>query len=72
MEQNKLKTREEVLAEFARKGVSIRSWAKKHGVAHTAVAGVLSGRFTGRIGESHKAAVLLGIQDGEITENGHE
>lgn len=66
MEQNKLKTREEVLADFARKGISIRGWAKKHGVAHTAVAGVLSGRFTGRIGESHKAAVMLGLKNGEI------
>lgn len=70
MEQKKLKKREEVLADFARKGISIRGWAKKHGVAHTAVAGVLSGRFSGRIGESHKAAVLLGLKDGEIIEDG--
>lgn len=73
MEQKKLKTREEVLADFARKGISIRGWAKKHNVAHTAVAGVLNGRFSGRIGESHKAAVLLGIKEGEIMEDGsHE
>jgi len=69
MEQKKLKTREEVIADFARKGISIRGWAKKHGVAHTAVSGVLNGRFSGRIGESHKAAVLLGIKDGEIVED---
>lgn len=68
MEQRSVVTREEVLADFARKGISVRSWAKKHGLTPAIVRGVLSGRLTGRIGESHKAAVLLGIKDGEIVE----
>lgn len=73
MEQKRVLTREEVLADFARKGISIRSWAKKHGVNHAVVTGVLNGRFSGRIGESHKAAVLLGIKEGEIVDGGdHE
>lgn len=71
MEQRRVLTREEVLADFARKGISIRSWAKKHGVNHAVVTGVLNGRFSGRIGESHKAAVLLGLKDGEIVEAGN-
>ena len=70
MEQKKLKTREEVLADFARKGISVRGWAKKHGLTPAIVRGILSGRLTGRIGESHKAAVLLGIKEGEIVEDG--
>ena len=69
MEQIKLKTREEVKDDFLRKGVSIRSWAKHHGINHAIVSGVLNGRLSGRIGESHKAAVLLGIKAGEIVED---
>lgn len=73
MEQRSVLTREEVLANFARKGISIRGWAKKHGISHGAVRGVLTGRLSGRIGESHKAAVLLGLKDGEIVEaDSHE
>lgn len=68
MKSQKLLTREEVLADFYRKGISIRGWALKHGLSHASVRGVLSGRLSGRIGESHKAAVLLGIKDGEIVE----
>ncbi|KFB76079.1 hypothetical protein [Candidatus Accumulibacter cognatus] len=68
MKAQKLRTREEVLEDFARKGISIRGWAKKNGVSHAVVRGLLSGRLTGRIGKSHKAAVLLGIKDGEIVE----
>lgn len=68
MGQNKLRTREEVKNDFLRKGVSIRGWAKHHGINHAVVSSVLNGRLSGRIGESHKAAVLLGIKDGEIVE----
>jgi gp16 family phage-associated protein len=69
VEQNKLRTREDVKEDFLRKGISIRGWARRHGLSHVTVTGVLSGRLTGRIGESHKAAVLLGIKDGEIVED---
>ena len=70
MPQEKLKTREEVLAEFARKGISIRSWAIRNGIEPSIANAVLKGRLTGRIGESHKAAVLLGLKHGEIVEGG--
>lgn len=66
MEQKLLKTREEVLQDFARKGISIRSWAIANGLQPAIVHGVLKGRYTGRIGESHKAAVKLGLKEGEI------
>ena len=64
----KTKTREEVIADFARKGKSVRSWAIEHDLQPSLVYGLLKGRLTGRIGESHKAAVLLGIRNGEIVE----
>lgn len=61
-----LKTREQVLAEFDLKGMSISKWAKAHGLPPSVVHGVLKGRRKARIGVSHKAAVLLGIKHGEI------
>lgn len=66
MSQETLKTREQVLAEFARTGQSIRGWAIANGLHPAIVGGVLHGRYTGRIGESHNAAVKLGLKDGEI------
>jgi len=66
MKLETLKTREEVKADFANKGISINGWAKANGVKATAVHGVLNGRQSGRIGEGHKAAVLLGLKHGEI------
>lgn len=69
MEQNSLKTRQEILDEFSRKGISVRKWALSRGICPSTVRGVLSGRLTGRIGESHKAAVLLGIKAGEIVDD---
>jgi len=68
MEQKPLKTRDDVLSEFAAKGISVRSWAIANGIAPGVVRGVLNGRLTGRIGEAHKAAVKLGLKHGEIVE----
>lgn len=63
---NQFKTREQVLAEFAHKGISINSWARKHEVNSSTVRAVLKEKRAARIGESHKIAVLLGIKAGEI------
>ncbi len=63
---NPLKTREQVLEEFERKGVSISKWAKERGLPPSVVYGVLKDKRKARIGVSHKAAVLLGIKHGEI------
>lgn len=68
MEQNRLKTAEEVLQDFARKGISIAKWAKERGLPRSVVYAVLKGTRQGRIGQGHKAAVLLGLKDGEIIE----
>lgn len=61
-----IRTPEEVRADFQRKGLSISAWAKERGVSRATVHAVLSGRLAGRIGQSHRVAVLLGIKDGEI------
>ena len=70
MEQKQLRTKAEVLADFANKGISIRKWALANGLSPQVVHGVLKGKYTARIGEAHKAAVKLGLKHGEIVE-GH-
>jgi gp16 family phage-associated protein len=66
MQPKPLKTREEILLDFANKGISIRSWAIANDLAPSVVHAVLKGRLIGRIGESHKAAVKLGLKHGEV------
>lgn len=68
MEQKPLKTRLEILEDFANRGQSIRGWAIANGLQPAVVHGVLKGRYTGRIGIAHKAAVRLGLKHGEIVE----
>jgi gp16 family phage-associated protein len=68
--EGKLRTLQEVQDEFLRKEISIRSWAIANNLAPAVVHGVLKGRFTGRFGQAHKAAVKLGLKDGEIVEGG--
>lgn len=63
-----LKTREQVLEEFDRKGISIAKWAKERGLPPSVVYGVLKDNRKARIGASHKAAVLLGVKHGEIVD----
>jgi len=71
MEQHGLKTKEEILADFARRGISIRSWAIANGIAPSVAHSVLKGKLSGRIGASHKAAVKLGLKDGVIEMEGN-
>ena len=67
----KTRTIEEVSADFTRRGLSVADWARRHGVSPKAVYDIMQGRRMGKRGEAHRAAVLLGIKDGEIdcTEN---
>lgn len=64
-----MKSIEDVKAEMARRGITAAAWAKKHCISPETVRGVLLGRIKGRSGEAHKAAVLLGLKDGEIVED---
>jgi gp16 family phage-associated protein len=64
------RTPAEAKAEFARKGMSIRAWALKHELPPTLVYEILRGNERRRClrGASHRAAVLLGIKEGELAE----
>jgi len=68
MEMKKLKTLEEAREELSRCGISVSKWARHHGLSESIVSGVLRGEKKGVRGESHRAAVLLGIKDGMIVD----
>ena len=65
MKNKKIRTPDEVRREFRHRGISIASWARENGISPRHVYDVLGGRNKGLFGESHRAAVLLGIKDGE-------
>ncbi len=73
MKTQKLRTPQQVRAEFRRKGLSIGSWADANGFNRSSVNQVLTGRNAASVGIGHKIAVLLGLKAGEIVEDGsHE
>lgn len=63
---HKTRTIKEVNEDLSRRGLSVAEWARKHGVRPMVVYDLLQGRSAGKRGESHRAAVLLGIKDGVI------
>ncbi len=61
-----VRSADEVKRDFARKGVSPRSWALANGIKPFVVYQLLAGVSRGVRGQSHNAAVLLGLKEGEI------
>lgn len=49
-----------------RQGKTVAAFAREHGLDRNIVYQVLDGRKKGRYGESHRAAVLLGIKVGDF------
>lgn len=64
----RLKTPQEVRAEFERVGRSYADFAREHKVNASLLAAVASGKRKCLRGQSHKIAVLLGLKDGEIVQ----
>lgn len=60
-------TTEQARENFDRNGISIAEFCRQHGLNRHMVSDLLNGRKKGRRGEAHRAAVLLGIKDGVIT-----
>ncbi|NNA66232.1 DNA-binding protein [Pseudomonas gessardii] len=50
-----------------RKGMSVKDFAIQNGLHPSTVSAVLNGQKKCLRGEAHRAAVLLGIKDGEIS-----
>ena len=58
---------QEARGRLARLGITTKDWAEKHEFNPSTVYAVLNGQKKCLRGEAHRAAVLLGIKDGEIT-----
>ncbi|MNP63271.1 hypothetical protein D3C76_1586490 [compost metagenome] len=63
-----LLTPEQARAALDRRGKSIAEFSREHGLNKNLVSDLLNGRKKGRRGEAHRAAVLLGIKDGEVAQ----
>ena len=61
-----LRTLEEARAELRRKGIAVARWARDNNIRKSVAYGVLAGVLKGEWGDAHRAAVLLGLKDGEI------
>ena len=60
------RTAKEIREELARKGLTIADLARKHSLNIVTVYSLLNGRLSGTRGESHRAAVILGLKEGEL------
>lgn len=66
-----LKTRSEVRAEFARRGLSYSAWAAHHGYSPNLVIAIINDDDYKPVrkctrGVSHNIAVQLGLKEGEV------
>lgn len=59
----------EIHAEFQAYGITVTSWCIKHGFHRLTVVDLLRGKRIGVRGESHRAAVLLGLKRDPITKH---
>ncbi len=59
-------TPEQARAVLDRKGISIAEFSRQNALNSNLVSDLLNGRKKGRRGESHRAAVLLGIKVGTV------
>ena len=59
---------EQARANLERQGKSLADFCREHDLSRNLVSDLLNGRKKGRRGESHRAAVLLGIKDGVVTQ----
>lgn len=66
MEQAQLKTREDVLLDLSKKGISISELSREIGYDRMTVYSVLHSKKPCRFGKSHNVAVILGLKSGEI------
>ncbi|NDV20858.1 hypothetical protein GO013_15715 [Pseudodesulfovibrio sp. JC047] len=63
---SRLLTPKEARAKLEEQGLSIARWSKSNGLNPNTVSDLLNGRKKGIRGESHNAAVLLGLKHGKI------
>jgi gp16 family phage-associated protein len=70
MKKQQVKTPEEVKREFEERGQSIAEWSRKNNLSVFTVYRVLKCASAAKRGESHRAAVLLGLKQGVVVQAG--
>lgn len=60
------RTAKELREELARKGLTIADLARKHNLRLPVVYDLLNGKRFGTRGECYRAAVILGLKEGEL------
>ncbi len=60
--QTTLRTPADVLREFRRNGVTIAGWCREQGFSRSVVNALLHNGAPGLRGQSHKAAIALGLK----------
>lgn len=68
MKTTKLKTREQVLADFKAAGITLSEWARANGFHRMTVVDLLRGARQGLRGETHRCAIALGLKHGEVVD----
>lgn len=58
---------QEARNQLRRRGQTVSNWAAENGFTPRLVFDVLTGRLKGNYGKAHRAAVLLGVKEGEIS-----
>ncbi len=61
-----MKTRAQALEMIRERGQTVVGWARANGFRESIVRSLLYGAAKGKWGESHRAAVQLGIKDGAV------
>jgi gp16 family phage-associated protein len=64
----KLKTCEQVRAEFQAAGITLTDWARANGFHRMTVVDLLRGTRIGLRGETHRCAVALGLKNGVVVD----
>lgn len=65
----KVKTVDEVRAEFAAAGITVSEWARANGFSRMTVVDLLRGQRQGKSGAAHRCAVALGLKAGVVVED---
>jgi gp16 family phage-associated protein len=53
---------------MSKQGLTLKEWARRHGVSVTLVNAVINNKTSCSINKGHKVAVLLGLKKGGIIE----
>lgn len=65
----KVKTVEQVRAEFAAAGITVSEWARANGFSRMTVVDLMRGQRQGKSGAAHRCAIALGLKVGVVVQD---